>query len=58
MRIQKEKQKAAQRFLLTDGEDEQSVVSDIVSENELAGNSPIKQELLQHVETLADTILW
>lgn len=58
LRIQKEKQKAAQRFLLTEGEDEQSVVSEVVSENELAGNTPIKQEFLQNIETMIDTVSW
>lgn len=57
IRIQKEKQKAAQRFLLADGEEE-SVVSEIASEDDLIGSSPIKQELVQDLESIIDTISW
>lgn len=57
LKIQKEKQRAAQRFLLADGEQE-SVISDVASGDDVTGSSPIKQELTQDVDTIIDTIVW
>lgn len=57
MKIQKEKQKAAQRFLLSDGE-EASIISEVVSEDEIVGSSPIKHELMQDVEGVIETVMW
>lgn len=59
MKIQKEKQKAAQRFLSNDGEEEPSVVSEeLTSEEDIANTCPIKFELISVIETMIDTIDW
>lgn len=58
IKIQKEKQKAAQRFLLNEDEEESVVSEDIASEEDLASINPIKYELMQDVETVIDTVEW
>lgn len=58
MKIQKEKQRAAQRFLINEDEEESVVSEEIASEEDLANSSPIKHELMQDVEVVIDTVEW
>lgn len=58
MKIQKDKQKAAQRFLINEDEEESVASEATFSEEDMASSCPIKHELIQDVETVIDTVEW